>query len=172
MKSVNSVQFLGNLTKDCDVKVLSNGTKVANFTVATSTGGYKTSDGRDIPESTQFHRIVAWRGLAEVCEKLLHKGDSVFVQGRIEYSEEEKNGVKVRYTDILAEDISLCHSRQGAQAAQAQSQPAIQQPAQPQGYTPIFQAAPQAPQVQQVWDGTQYVNAYQDPTTGQWIRVN
>lgn len=172
MKSVNQVNLLGNLTKDCEVKTLTNGTKVANFTVATSTGGYTKADGTQVPESTQFHRIVAWRNLADVAERLFRKGDTVFVQGRVEYTESEKNGVRIQYTDIVAEELSLCHSRNATQqAAQGQSTAIPQQaPVAPQ-YTPMAQPVAQRPQVRQIWDGVQYVNAYQDPATGQWIRV-
>lgn len=188
MKSVNSVQLLGNVVRDPEIKVVGNNVKVAKFTVVTNKGGYTKQDGTEVKEETQFHRVIAWRGLAEVTEKLIKKGDSVFVQGEITYTEAEKNGVKVQYTDIVAEDISLCHSRQGVVNAAQQSVPQPQynnpqpQYSAPQYNAPQFvqpqvaaqpqvQPMPQAPQVQQVWDGTQYVNAYQDPVTGQWVRV-
>lgn len=172
MKAVNKVVLLGNVCNAPEVRVLSNGIKVAQFSLATSSGGYTKQDGSEVKEKTQFHRIVAWRGLAEVVEKLIHKGDSVCVQGSIEYNEGEKNGVKVTYTDIVSDDISLCHSRQNTQQTPTFNQPMAQPMAQPM-MQPMPQPQPvaQRPQVQQVWDGTQYVNAYQDPATGQWIRV-
>ena len=125
MKSVNQVILLGNVTKEPDVKTIGS-TQVAKFTIATSEGGYTKQDGTQVPERTQFHNVDAWRGLANVVQKLVHKGDSVYVQGHIEYSEREDGGKKVRFTNIIADDVSLCHSRnqQPQQQARPQSFPA------------------------------------------------
>lgn len=63
-KSINQVFLAGNAGKDPDVKTFDGGVKVASFSLATSTGGYKKQDGTDVPEKTQWHNVVAWRGLA------------------------------------------------------------------------------------------------------------
>lgn len=125
MKSVNQVTILGNVTREPECKSVGN-TMLAKLCIATSEGGYIKQDGTQVPEKTQFHNIDAWRGLATIVQKLIHKGDSVFVTGHIEYSEREEGGKKVRYTNIIAEDISLCHSRNGAQnqSFQGNQQPA------------------------------------------------
>lgn len=106
-KSVNQVILIGNVGKEPEIRVFENGIKVATFSVATSTGGYKKQDGTDVPEKTSWHNIVAWRGLADISEKFIHKGDKITVIGSISYREYEKDGVKKFITDILASDLVL-----------------------------------------------------------------
>lgn len=106
-KSVNQVILIGNVGKEPEIRVFDNGIKVATFSVATSTGGYKKQDGTDVPEKTSWHNIVAWRGLADISEKFIHKGDKITVIGSISYREYEKDGVKKFITDILASDLVL-----------------------------------------------------------------
>ena len=106
-KSICQLLLIGNCGKDPEVRTLENGVKVATFSVATSTGGYKKSDGTEVSEKTSWHNIVAWRGLAEIAEKFLHKGDKVTILGTISYRDYEKDGVKHYITDILAYDIVL-----------------------------------------------------------------
>ena len=106
-KSICQVLIIGNCGKDPEVRTLENGVKVATFSVATSTGGYTKQDGTEVPEKTSWHNIVAWRGLAEITEKYLHKGDKVTIMGTISYREYEKDGIKHYVTDILAYDIVL-----------------------------------------------------------------
>lgn len=110
-KSVNEVLLIGNAGKDPEIKQVAN-TEVAQFTLATSQGGYKKQDGTEIPEKTSWHQIVAWRGLATVC-KFIHKGDKVIVKGSIDYREYEKEGVKHYVTDIVANDIILTTKGEG-----------------------------------------------------------
>ena len=106
-KSICQLLLIGNCGKDPEVRTLENGVKVATFSVATSTGGYTKQDGTEVPEKTSWHNIVAWRGLAEITEKYLHKGDKVTIMGTISYREYEKDGIKHYVTDILAYDIVL-----------------------------------------------------------------
>ena len=106
-KSVNQVILIGNVGKEPEIRVFENSIKVATFSVATSTGGYKKQDGTDVPEKTSWHNIVAWRGLADISEKFIHKGDKLTVIGSISYREYEKDGVKKFITDILASDLVL-----------------------------------------------------------------
>lgn len=106
-KSKNLVLLTGNVGNDPKVTPLENGIKVATFSLATSTGGYTSKEGKEIPEVTQWHNIVAWRGLAELCEKFIHKGDRIEIIGTIQYREYEKDGQKRYVTDIVASDIIL-----------------------------------------------------------------
>ena len=80
-KSINQVLLAGNVGKEPEVRTLDGGIKVATFSIATSTGGYKKQDGTDVPEKTQWHSIVAWRNLAEIAEKYVHKGDKIIIMG-------------------------------------------------------------------------------------------
>lgn len=113
-KSINQVLIMGNVGKEPEIKVLDNQVKVATFSVATSTGGFKKADGTEVQEKTSWHSIVAWRGLAELSEKFVHKGDKVLIQGTLSYREYEKDGVKRYLTDIIAYDIVLCGKTDGA----------------------------------------------------------
>lgn len=106
-KSINQVLLIGNIGKDPEVRTLDGGMKVSTFSLATSTGGYKKQDGTDVPEKTQWHNIVCWRSLADICEKYVHKGDRLTVFGQIQYREYEKDGVKKYATDIIATDLLL-----------------------------------------------------------------
>lgn len=106
-KSINQCLIIGNTGKDPEVRTLDNGVKVASFSVATSTGGYKKQDGTEVAEKTSWHNVVCWRGLAEIAEKYIRKGDRVSIFGTISYREYEKEGVKRYVTDIVAYDIVL-----------------------------------------------------------------
>ena len=106
-KSVNQVTLIGNIGKDPEIRTLENGVKVATFSLATSTGGFKKQDGTDVPEKTSWHNVVCWRGLADLAEKFVKKGDKLTVFGSISYREYEKDGVKRYATDIIAYDVVL-----------------------------------------------------------------
>ena len=95
MSGVNKVILVGNLGKDPEVRYLEGGVAVANFPLAT-TEVYKNRSG-DKVESTEWHNIVLWRGLAEVAEKLLKKGMQVYIEGRLKTRNwEDKDGSKKR----------------------------------------------------------------------------
>ena len=106
-KSLNQAILIGNVGKNPDVRTLDGGIKVATFSLATSTGGYKKQDGTDVPERTQWHNIVCWRSLADLCEKFVRKGDRLTILGTIGYREYEKDGQKRYATDIVAYDLLL-----------------------------------------------------------------
>lgn len=103
--SVNKVILIGHLGKDPEVSVVGDGIKVAKFSLATSESYVK--DGKKI-EQTEWHNIVAWRGLAEVCENYLQKGKQIYLEGKIRTrSYEDKEGVKKYATDIVADSIQM-----------------------------------------------------------------
>jgi len=106
MAGVNKVILVGNLGKDPEVKYLDNGVAVANFSLAT-TENYKNKSGERVSQ-TEWHNIVLWRGLAEVAEKYLKKGASVYIEGKIKTRKwEDKEGV-VRYsTEILCDNMTM-----------------------------------------------------------------
>lgn len=110
-KSVNEVLLIGNAGKDPEIRQVSD-TEVAQFSLATTQGGFKKQDGTEVPERTQWHNIVAWRGLAKLA-KFIHKGDKVVVKGMIDYREYEKDGTKHYVTDIVATDIILTTKAEG-----------------------------------------------------------
>ena len=81
MAGVNKVILIGNLGKDPEVRYLDSGVAVANFSLAT-TESYKNKEGDSVSQ-TEWHNVVLWRGLAEVAEKWLKKGSSVYIEGKI-----------------------------------------------------------------------------------------
>ena len=81
--SLNKVQLIGNVGKDPDVRYLDNGVAVATFPLATTDRAYTLANGTQVPERTEWHNIVLWRGLAETAEKYVHKGDKLYIEGKI-----------------------------------------------------------------------------------------
>ncbi len=105
MTDFNQAVILGNLTKDPEFRQTPNGQAVASFSVATNRR-WTTQDGNQ-QENTQFHNVVAWGKLAEICNKILYKGRKTLVVGRIQTrSWEGQDGVKRYTTEIVADHIS------------------------------------------------------------------
>ena len=110
MAGVNKVILVGNLGKDPEVKYLDSGIAVANFSLATSEN-YKNKEGERVSQ-TEWHNIVLWRGLAEVAEKYLKKGSSVYIEGKIKTRKwEDKEGVTRYNTEILADNMTMLGGR-------------------------------------------------------------
>ncbi|MEI6752800.1 MAG: single-stranded DNA-binding protein [Paludibacter sp.] len=105
--SVNKVILVGNVGKDPEVRYLEKNVAVANFTLATTERGYTTQSGIQVPDRTEWHNIVAWRGLAEVAEKYIKKGTQIYVEGKLQTRQWEKDGVKRYTTEIYADTIQL-----------------------------------------------------------------
>ena len=104
---VNKVILVGRLGKDPDVRHLENGAVVANFTMATSES-YKDRTSGERKEITDWHNVVVWRGLAEVAERFLHKGDMIYVEGKLKTrSYDDKDGVKKYITEVLADNFTM-----------------------------------------------------------------
>lgn len=127
MSSINIITLCGNVGADAEVKTLENGTKVARFRIATSTGGYKKQDGTDIPERTEWHTIIAWRSLASLCEHI-KKGSRVTIVGRLTYNEFEKDGVKRILPEIQAANIVLSSGKVESANSVAMSAPIPEPP--------------------------------------------
>jgi single-strand DNA-binding protein len=109
---VNKVILLGNLGKDPLVRRLENGTPVATFSLATSER-YKDKEGNP-QEKTEWHNIVLWRGLAEIAEKYLHKGDKIYVEGKLTTRSYEQEGVKKYLTEIVGETMTMLTPKAGS----------------------------------------------------------
>ena len=106
MAGVNKVILIGNLGKDPEVRHLEGGTAVASFPLATSET-YKDKNGQRI-EQTEWHNIVVWRGLAEVAEKYLKKGMTIYVEGKLRTRAwEDKDKVKRYTTEIVGDAFTM-----------------------------------------------------------------
>lgn len=106
MAGVNKAILVGRLGKDPEIKYTPSGTAIANFTMATSEN-YKDKDGQK-QERTEWHRIVAFGKLAEICGEYLAKGKQVYVEGRIQTrSWDDKDGNKKYMTEIVANIMQM-----------------------------------------------------------------
>jgi single-strand DNA-binding protein len=109
-RSVNKVILIGNLGRDPEVRYTAGGTPVANFSVAT-TEQWKTADGEQ-QEHTEWHNIVAYRRLAEICGEYLHKGSRVYLEGKIRSrSWDGQDGQKRYRTEVIVNDMMMLDSR-------------------------------------------------------------
>lgn len=103
-RSLNRIILIGNLTRDPELKYTPSGTAVCTFGVATNRS-WTTAEGQT-KEETQFHRVVAWQKLAELCGKLLTKGRKVFLEGRMTYrSFTGKDGQQRSLAEIVLDDF-------------------------------------------------------------------
>lgn len=118
--SINTVTLSGRVGRDPEIRIVGqNNSKVAQFSLCTG-GKYKTKDGREV-DDTAWHNIVAWHHLAELAEKYIGKGGQLIIIGHINYRKyTDNNGVEKQVTDIVADKIELCGSRQESNPAPVQ----------------------------------------------------
>jgi len=108
--SANRVILVGHVGAKPEVRYTPSGAAVANFSLAT-TEAWTDNDGNK-QDRTDWHRIVAWRQLAEVCEQFVDKGTLVYIEGKLQTrSWEDKNGVKRYTTEVIAESLTMLGSR-------------------------------------------------------------
>ena len=120
-RSLNKVQLIGNLTKDPELRYTPNGNAVCTFSLATNR--YWTTESGEKKEDTEFHRIVAWNKLAELCSQFLVKGGKVYVEGRLSSrSWTGQDGNQRTTTEVIIDDMILLGSKAPAGGAQANEQ--------------------------------------------------
>ena len=108
--SVNKVILVGNLGKDPELRYTPSGAAVVTFSIAT-TERYKDREGNR-QEKTEWHNIVAWRQLAEICGKFLHKGKQVYIEGKIQTRNyDDRDGNKKYITEIVADQMQMLGSK-------------------------------------------------------------
>ncbi len=105
MRSINKVMVLGNLTKDPEFKEFDSGKRCAKFSVATNRN-WLNKDGEK-QTHTDFHNVIAWEKLAEICRDYLKKGAPVLLEGRLSNSSFEKEGRKFHRTEIFVDQLNL-----------------------------------------------------------------
>jgi len=110
LAGVNKIILVGRLGKDPEIRYTPSGAAVANFTVATSEE-WKDRETGEKQERTEWHRIVAWRRLGEVCGEYLHKGSQVYIEGRLQTrSWEDRDGNKRYTTEVIAQTMQMLDS--------------------------------------------------------------
>ena len=127
--SVNKVILIGNVGKDPDVRYLDSGVAVATFSLATTDRAYTLANGTQVPERTEWHNIVLWRGLAQTAEKYVRKGDKLYIEGKIRSrSYDDQNGIKRTIVEIFADNMEMLTPRGTSQPQAAPAQQPVQQP--------------------------------------------
>lgn len=114
MSSLNKVMLIGRLTKDPEMRYTPSGTPVTSFSIATNR--YQSGPDGERKEYTDYHNVVAWnvgrRSLAELCGQYLHKGNLVYLEGRLQTrSWEAQDGQKRRATEVVATDVQFLEPR-------------------------------------------------------------
>lgn len=109
-RSLNKVLLIGNLTRDPNLRYTPNGTAVCTFGLATNRTW--NSENGEKQEKVEFHNIVAWGKLADICGQLLHKGDKAYVEGRLQTRDwKSDDGQDRRTTEIVIDNMMLLNSR-------------------------------------------------------------
>ena len=119
--SVNKVILIGNVGQDPQVRYFEGGSGVANFSLATTERGYTLQNGTQVPDRTDWHNIVVYRrGMAEVVEKYVHKGDKLYIEGKIRTrSYDDQTGAKRYVTEIFVDNMEMLTPKGGNAAASA-----------------------------------------------------
>ena len=113
-KSLNRVQLIGNLTRDPELRYTPSGTAVCSFSIATNRSW--TNDAGEKKDEVEFHRIVSWNKLAELCSQFLVKGRKVFVEGRLQTrSWAAQDGTQKQTTEIIISDMILLDSKRNGE---------------------------------------------------------
>lgn len=110
VRSLNKVQLIGNLTRDPELRYTPQGTAVCTFGIATNRGW--VTEGGEKKEETEFHRIVAWNKLAELCSQLLAKGRKIYVEGRLSTRNwTGQDGAARTTTEVVIDDMIILDSK-------------------------------------------------------------
>ena len=129
--SVNKVILIGNVGVEPEVRYYDSGQAVATLRLATTERGYTMQNGTQVPDRTEWHNVVVWNRLAQVVEKYVHKGDKLYIEGKIRSrSYDDQNGVKRYVVEIYADNMEMLTSRSttSPQPGGEQGKQPVQQP--------------------------------------------
>lgn len=119
-RSLNRVQLIGNLTRDPELRYTPSGTAVCTFSIATNRS-WKTESG-DMRDEAEFHRIVAWDKLAEICSQLLKKGTRAYVEGRLQTRKwQTKDAQERQTTEIVISEMMVLDRAPAGESVQSQT---------------------------------------------------
>ena len=109
---MNKVMLIGNVGADPEVRYVEQGVAVTRLSLATTERGYTLQNGTQVPDHTDWHNVILWRRLAEIVEQYVHKGDKLYVEGRLRYSSyDDRHGQRRFKTEIWADNIELFSQR-------------------------------------------------------------
>ena len=107
--------LIGNVGQEPEVRYVDNDVAVARISLATSERGYTLQNGTQVPDRTDWHTVILWRRLAKTVEEFVHKGDKLYIEGRLRYvSYSDKQGVRRQATEIWAENMEMLSPRRQA----------------------------------------------------------
>ena len=116
---LNKIMLIGNLGKEPELQVTSDGTPLTRFSLAVNRS-YKSSSGEKV-EETEWFNIVVWRQLAEICERYLHKGSKVYIEGRLSQRKyTDREGVQRTSVDVIASDMEMLSPKPASSGVQAE----------------------------------------------------
>ena len=105
---MNKVMLIGNVGKEPELRYYSTDQAVAMISLATTERGYTLPNGTTVPDRTDWHNLVMYRGLAKIAEKYIHKGDKIYVEGRLRYrTYDDQKGQRRYVTEIQCENLEL-----------------------------------------------------------------
>ena len=140
-RSVNKVTLIGNLGNDPDMKALPSGSQVANLSLAT-TDSWRDKASGDMQERTEWHRVVFFDRLAEICGQYLKKGSRVYVEGTLRTRQWEQDGQKRYTTEIVGRELMMLDGRGESDGASMGGAPSLPQPTQQAAPKPVSQTMP------------------------------
>lgn len=109
---MNKVMLIGNVGKEPEVRYYDQDMAVAQVILATTERGYTLKNGTQVPDHTDWHTILLYRGLAKIVERYVHKGDKLYIEGKIRYrSYDDNRGMRKNVTEILAENMEAPHAQ-------------------------------------------------------------
>lgn len=119
-RSLNKVLLIGNLTRDPNLRYTPGGAAVCSFGLATNRT-WTPTEGGEKQERVEYHNIVAWSKLADICGQILHKGDKVYVEGRLQTRDwKGEDGTERKTTEVVIENMILLRSRSGGGSYQSE----------------------------------------------------
>lgn len=140
MSSLNKVMLLGNLGRDPELRTTPGGQQVCQFSLATTE---TTGSGESRKEVTEWHRIVVWGKLAELCARYLKKGRTAFIEGRIQSRDwQDKDGNKRTSVEIIASDVRFIGGDRGASSGEERRSERAPSPARDNERAPAEAAEP------------------------------
>jgi single-strand DNA-binding protein len=113
---MNKVMLIGNVGAEPEVRYVDQDMPVARLSLATSERGYTLQNGTQVPERTDWHTVLLWNRLAKIGERYVHKGDKLYIEGRLRYSSyDNKQGKRQYVTEIWADNLELLSPRPSAE---------------------------------------------------------
>lgn len=116
---MNKIMLIGNVGKEPVVRYYDHDQAVATFPLATTERGYTLPNGTQVPDRTDWHNIVLYKGLAKIAERYVHKGDKLYVEGRIHYrTYDDQKGMRRYVTEVYADNMELLTPKQSRESQQ------------------------------------------------------